>query len=45
MYKTVKILFDPIYNVLKTVEKKMFNKKAFVNHEECFIFFFFFYFF
>ena len=36
MYKTVKILFDLIYNVLTNVEKKIkiFNKKAFVNHKE-----------
>ena len=27
MYKTVKILFDPIYNVLKNVEKKCLTKK------------------
>ena len=35
MYEAVKILFAPIYNVLKNVEKKTFNKKTFVNQEEC----------
>ena len=27
MYEAVKILFDPIYNVLKNVEKKRLTKK------------------
>ena len=27
MYKTAKILYDPIYNVLKNVEKKYLTRK------------------